>query len=109
MIPAVVLFFLMLTKMSRRSTLSLFFIFMSQCYKNNAYRFISENDEFHQPFRMLSDEKNHILLNASNNFTSAVAESFDADSFQLMIDSGASYTATSFKDDFIKGAYKHVY
>ena len=76
---------------------------MLQCYENDACRFIQETDEFHQPFSTRCDEYNHTLLNATNDFTYAVAGSFDADSFRLIADSGASSAATPCKDDFIKG------
>ena len=79
---------------------------MSQCHENDAHRFIQETDELHQPFSARSDEHNHVFLNASDAFTSAPAESFDTDSFQLTIGSGASSTATPCKDDFIKGTCK---
>ena len=50
-----------------------------------------------------------LLLNSSNTFTSAVAESFDADSFQLMIDSDISSTATPCEDYSVKGNGKHMH
>ena len=82
---------------------------MSQYCKNDTCLFIQDTDELHQPFGTRSDEYNRTLFNATNDFTYAVAESFDTCSFQLIIDSSASSTATPCKDDFIKGTYEQTH
>ena len=64
-------------------------------------------DEFHLPFATRSIEQNNLLLKAMQ-FTPTVTTSFNIDSFQLIIDSGASSTATPCKADFIKGSYQKL-
>ena len=64
-----------------------------------------ETDEFHAPFQYRSLQDNHILLNAIS-LQLGFSTNFDTDSFSLIVDSGASSTATPCKDNFIEHIYK---
>ena len=90
---------------ARKSWMKLMIFSLLTTFDSNLFIFLAKSDEFHQPAYFRTPESNIKLLNAVSN-TSMNHISFNTDSYPLVIDSGASSSATPFKSDYIDSTYK---
>ena len=95
-------------KYRKRSLFTVLTVLFTSTFTSNLCKFLQLSDKFHQPFQQRSNLSNTFLLNALSMVTSN-SYLFDTNSFLIVLDSGASSSATPFKSDFIKNSYKEIH